>query len=120
MSIYRIFKKIPPDDLILKFFSIVGVKSFDNSMWFSKGIFNTVKKKEFDDLLAELEPYYMDHKAFVIQREMNANRYIQILRHLAKAKGIYLEGKAYGKQKGTYYRLHVLQNIESEFCLRFD
>jgi hypothetical protein len=119
MSVNRIFKKIPSDDLILKFFSIVGIRSFTNSAWFAKGIFTSQITTLFDNMLPELEPFYMDHKSFIIKREMNANRYVQILRHLAKVKGIYLESKSYGKQRGTYYRLHVIPNIQSEFLVIF-
>jgi hypothetical protein len=120
MSIYRIFKELPPDDLILKFFSIVGIDSFTNASWFPKSIFNDTTSKQFNDLMNDLEPYYQDHKLFIVHRDMNANRYIQILRHLAKSKGIYLESKAYGKQKGTYYRLHVVSNKKAEFFITFD
>jgi hypothetical protein len=119
MSIYRIFKEIPTDELILKFFSLVGIDSFENCSWFPKTMINESIIKNFLDILPLLEPYYQEHKLFLIHRELNQNRFIQVLRHLAKAKGIYLESKMYGKQRGTYYRLLVSPNKEANFLVCF-
>jgi hypothetical protein len=119
MSIFRIFKEIPPDEISLKFFSLVGIDTFDNCSWFPKTSINDEITKQFLELLPTLEPYYQDHKLFLIHRELNQNRFIQILRHLAKAKGIYLESKMYGKQRGTYYRLLVSPNKEANFLVTF-
>jgi hypothetical protein len=128
----RVFRTEVPAELVLKFYQTIGVKSFDDVRWWSKHRLTPSVCKEIDELLPSLIPYYYPHKRFLIQREMNTLRYIQIFRHLAKAIGMTLESKEQkdkyqNRKKITLYRLKSEKNnfleipvTESTFIVRFD
>jgi len=126
----RTFRADIPDELVVEFFTLVGVKSLSDIHWFPKSVLIPSVCEAFDELLPKLEPYYYPHKQFIITRKMNQNRYIQILRQLAKAKGLTLESKEYkcsdGQQrkKMLMYRLKnnniVFPSSEPIFTVTFE
>ena len=87
----RLFKAEVPIDLVEKFFRLVGVTSLDDFHWWPKTFLTKQVCEEMDKLLVELEPYYQPHKKFLVIREMTPNRYVQVMRQLAKEKGYILE-----------------------------
>lgn len=129
----RLFRNDIPNELVLKFFQTIGVKTFQDFTWWSKERLTQSVCQKLDALLPELEPYYYPHKRFLIQRQMNAVRYIQVLRQLAKAKGMILESKEHkdknqNRKKITLYRLRsetssiltVLPEDKSRFTVVFE
>lgn len=106
----RTFRKDIPDELVKEFLKLVGVISYQDYHWFPKSMLTPKVCKEFDALLTELSSYYYPHKLFTIERELNQNRYVQILRQILKSKDICLESKEYvcrdsNKNKSLMYRI---------------
>lgn len=127
MNTTRIFRKEVPEELVLRFFNSIGLKSLGDCSWFSKYTFVPSVCDKLDRLMNELEPYYYPHKAFLCKREMTVPRYVQVLRQLAKTKGLKLESKEQkdknnlGK-KITLYRLKSNEGFQSQevnFTLTF-
>jgi hypothetical protein len=131
MSFYsRTFRKELPDELVIKFFRLVGVKDINDTKFWQKSVLSPATCELFNKMLVELEPFYYPHKLFLIRREMNQNRYVQILRQLAKVKGKVLESKEYvvslnqKKKKCLMFRFRpeTKPDIVSEetFIVRFE
>lgn len=93
MKVERIFRKIPPDELILRVLKAIGIISFQDSHWwpYSTLLVPTICKT-LDSILPELKDYYMPHKLEIVTRKMSPRRYLTILRHLVRAKGLDIEG----------------------------
>ena len=93
MKVERVFRRIPPDELILRVLKALGIVSFQDTHWWP---YNTLLVpsvcQTLDSLLVELEQYYMPHKIEIVKRKMNPRRYLTIIRHLVRAKGLDLEG----------------------------
>ena len=123
----NVFKQEVPEEIVEKFYRAIGLVDLYDQHWFSKHNFTEDIFKKLDELLIELLPYYMDCKKFYIEREMSFNRYIQVLRQLARNCNMYLESKEYtdkiDKKKRTMYRLrsNELRVIPKKiFEIRFD
>jgi hypothetical protein len=110
MSPTRVFRTEIPDDLVLSIFKAIGVKDYCDDHYWSKYNFNQAVCNQLDLLLIKLEPYYFPHKKFLIKREMNENRYIQMIRQVCKAKGFVLESKEY-KDKNQNRKKVILYRI---------
>lgn len=127
----RLFRNDVPNELVLQFFQTIGVKSFEDFTWWSKDRLTESVCLKLDSLLPLLEPYYFPHKRFLITRDMTPVRYIQVLRQLAKAKGMVLESKEYkdrnhNRKKITLYRLrsemnaYPIKSTENTFVVKFE
>tara|TARA_R110000822_G_scaffold16825_1_gene56874 strand:- start:145 stop:561 length:417 start_codon:yes stop_codon:yes gene_type:complete len=93
MKVERIFKQIPPDDLILKILKAVGIVSFQDAHWWAYSVLSVPTVcQTLDSLIVELEQYYTSHKLHIVKRNMNPRRYVTILRHLIRAKKLDLVG----------------------------
>ncbi len=109
----RIFKTDIPSELVERFFKLVGIASLNDFHWWPKTFLTPEICREFDLMLPELEPYYYDHKKFIITREMNPNRYVQILRQLAKAKGYVLQSQECRVKYLTKYKKTIHYRLNS-------
>jgi hypothetical protein len=124
----RLFVDEIPDDLVLKFFNTIGIKNFSDCHYWSKSVLTPEICQILNSLIPELEPYYYPHKSFIVQRNMTAQRYIQIIRQLARAKGLKLESKDYkdknqNRKKIILYRLvgdKINPEPRSEFLVSFN
>ena len=114
MKVDRIFKKTPPDDLLLRFLQILGVKGFDDAHWWPRTLVQSVAD-DLDLLLPEIEPYYMKHKRFHITRKMNTTSYIAVLRHLLHARNLELENKYTSSVKFQSDTFHRVVNPNPRF-----
>ena len=127
MSISRVFRKEVPLDLVEEIFQIVGLKSISDGSWFSRSAFTPEVLEKLKTFLPKLEEYYYPHKLFLIEREMNIVRYVQVMRQLAKSKGMVLESKEHkdkyqNRKKITLYRLvnHSLPSKVASFTVTFE
>jgi hypothetical protein len=116
----RIFKKEIPDEIINKFVNILGLCNIYDNKWIPTSSFTPEICKKLDDLIVDIVPYYQEHKTYIVTRDMNTRRYIQILRHLVKSKKLQLESKSYGATKGTYYRILSDLKTDTEWTISFD
>ena len=114
----KIFRVDPPDELILKLLSFVGVNSLEDYHWWPKIVLNPFEKVESEskELLHELEKYYYPHKSFYINRKLTPTSFIQIIRQVLKSKNIRLESKEYHRSlssiKCLQYRLVPLITLQ--------
>ena len=101
----RLFKTNIPDELALDFFRPLGIKHFSDTVWIQKDIFTPHLMTELEHLLPLIEPYYQGHQKHYVTRPLTPNRYIQILRHICKNRGMRLLSKEMGRKKTVAYRL---------------
>jgi hypothetical protein len=100
----KIFRETPPIDLVERFLSAYSIRGLTDTTWFSK-VSNLSK---IDDLLPELEPYYMPCKAKdYINTPLTQDKGITILRQLLTAHSIQLiaREKTCAGVKGMWYQL---------------
>lgn len=127
MSLSRVFKKEVPLELVEEIYKTVGLKDLNDGCWFSKASFTPQVLDTLHTYIPRLEDYYYPHKLFLIRREMNVLRYIQVLRHLAKSQGMLLESKEHkdkyqNRKKITLYRLNTLRLFtnKANFTVTFE
>ena len=114
----RIFRKPIPDLLFWNIFSIVGIKGPTNTSFFKKSSITPQKCEVFSSYKIKLKDYYHIHKYFLLNREIDPTRMVQILRQMARSRGYIFEGKEYvekisGSPKRMMYRLICSQEEES-------
>lgn len=115
----RIFREEVPDDLFLQLLKVVGIQHIQDYRFISKLTFTPSVCEKMDELLILLQPYYLPHKQYLLQREMNASRYIHIIRQVLRQKDIKLE--MYPKGKTTLYRIKPTGfSSTNSFTLSFD
>ena len=114
MKVERIFKKQPPDELILRFLQVLGIKGFDDAHWWPRTLIQSVAE-ELDALLPELEPYYMKHKRHHVTRKQNTTSYLAILRHLISVRNLEVENKYTSKAGSQFTTFHRIQNPNPRF-----
>ena len=101
----RIFREIPPAEIINRLFKTLGLRDMADATWFSK---HNIRLQEFEELLPELEPYYIPCKAEeYIHQPLTHIRVLTILRHLLKAHGATLKSceKSCGGEKQKWYQV---------------
>ena len=106
----KLFKEGIPLELIQKFLQLICINGLDDCRWFSKHAFTPHVCEQVDELLVELEPYYYNHKQFLVHREMTPVRYIQVYKHIVRSVGYKFEkreakGVEVNKVKTLLYRL---------------
>jgi hypothetical protein len=99
----RIFREEVPEDLLLQLLQCVGVKGLSDYRFISKLTFTPYVCEKMDEVLILLQPYYLPHKHYLLQRVMTPARYIHIIRQVLRQKEIVLE--VYPKGKITLYRI---------------
>jgi hypothetical protein len=110
---HKIFKKIPPEELTLRYFDCFGVKGFFDEVEFTSSCITTEAIVQLDLLLIELEPYYTKYKKFMITRIMTARHYLQVLRNLCQVHGFIFYTKT--TDSGTSYRILNTNNPDTAF-----
>jgi hypothetical protein len=101
----KVFRSTPPIDLFERILSCFGLTGLHDTTWFSKA---TLRMDSFEDLLPELEPYYIPCKALdYIHSPLTQSRAITILRQLCKVHKVSLETteRTCGRVKGMWYQL---------------
>jgi len=93
MKVERVFKEVPPDALVLRILNALGVLSFQGMNWWAyTNLYVESVTKILDSCIEELKQYYMPHKLEILNRKMTPRRYLTIIRHCVRAKGMNLEG----------------------------
>ncbi len=107
-----LFREKPPLELVERFLQTFGLTTLGDATWFSK---QQIKLFSFQELLPELEPYYLPCKAAeYIYGTVNEGRAITILRHLLRAYGAQLlsSEKSRGGQKSMWYQIQYNDTTE--------
>ena len=103
-----IFKKLPPHELLLQFIAAFGLKGLDDASWFSK---NHVRLDQLEEVLVDLEPYYIPCKAKVyLHGEITQLRAITILRQVLKAHSVTLKSSERGRDNMKCLWYHIETN----------
>ena len=119
MKLERIFRREPPDELVLRYLAVLGIKGYDDAHWWPRSLVQS-KADELDELLLELEPYYMKHKRFHVTRRMTISSYLTVLRHLVHSKHLELEIKYTSSVKFQSDTFHRLVNPNPRFLTEED
>jgi hypothetical protein len=106
----RLFRAAIPLELVLKFLEVIGILGLNDCRWFSKHVFTPAVCEKVDDLIIQLEPYYWNHKQFLVHRDLTPLRYIQVYKHILKSVGYRFDkrdakGVEVSKKKTLLYRL---------------
>jgi hypothetical protein len=130
MKVERVFRDLPPDQLILRILNAVGVVSFQDIHWWPyTNLYVPTVTQTLDSCIEELKQYYMPHKLNILTRKMTPRRYLTIIRHCVRAKNMNLEGHEVHSSKLTYaqrmlYRVtNALPQLEDKnpiFTVTFD
>lgn len=101
----KIFRKDPPIELVVLFLRACGLKSIHDYSWFSK---KHIHLKEFEEVLPELEPFYIPCKAAeYLYKVITVNRAITILRQVLRVYNIGLTSKEITRnsEKNVWYQI---------------
>ena len=104
-----VFRKTPPDDIILKVLKAFGLTSLHDASWFSK---SHVRLDALEEALLDLEPYYIPCKAKdYLYTSLTQLRAITILRQVLKVYDIHLQTseRGRGNVKSVWYHLNSPQ-----------
>jgi hypothetical protein len=94
-SMPPVFRKTPPIDIILQILSAFGLKSLNDISWFSK---SHIRLQLLEEILLELEPYYMPCKAKeYLYNTLTPLRAVTILRQVLKTQDIHLVSNERGR-----------------------
>ncbi len=102
-----IFRHPPPLELVLQILQTTGVQSLHDTTTFLK---EGIHLQDFEDLLPQLEPYYIPCKASeYIHTTLTPKRAITILRHILRVHGVTLLTieKSASNQKILWYQLEA-------------
>ena len=86
MTKNQLFRKIPPQNIVIKILNIYGLKDFDDRHFFSRKDLETIKcidylNKHIKDLLSE---YYLPCKSRTYLNDINTKNAITILRQIVR------------------------------------
>ena len=116
----KIFRQRPPLELVERILESFGLRSINDKSWFSKP---QIRILNLEELLLELEPYYMPCMASQLKEPLTQSRAITLLRQVLKEHGssIKIVEKSTGGKKELWYSINTpLSNLEQgETCVTF-
>jgi hypothetical protein len=119
----KLFRQNPSLELIEELCKACGLHSIHDINWFSR---QQIQLDVFENLLPELEPYYIPCKAHeYLYSPLTINRAITILRQVLRTQNLNLvsKEKTSGSEKVFLYQIQntVLQNkfLQDEICISF-
>lgn len=120
----RLFRQIPPRELVEEILSHLKLQGLTESRWFSK---DELHLQSLDDWVPLLEPYYLPCKAKRFLTEIDASRTITILRHILNPLQYELrtQERMYKLQKMTMYQIYSLKTTTidlsaNRLCVAFE
>jgi len=121
----KLFRQIPPLELIHQILQTCGLQSIHDTTWFSK---QHIQLHRFEDHLPQLEPYYIPCKAEeYLHDSFTLQRCITILRQILRPHQITLVSKEKTRlsEKEIWYQLQpstsslVQTKLEEEVSITF-
>ena len=107
-----VFRKTPPEDIILKVLKAFGLTSLHDASWFSK---SHVRLDLLEEVLLELEPYYIPCKARdYLYTSLTQIRAITILRQVLKVYDIHLQTSERGRGNVKTVWYHLNNSVSNE------
>ena len=115
----QLFRKIPPEELVLKIIQTFGLKDFDDRRIFSRKQLDKLKTVDkINDLKSELNKYYLPCKSRTYLNGLNNKNVITVLRQCIKLYGyIVVSREKYSKgEKFIIYNIKSLDEKQNEAC----
>jgi hypothetical protein len=109
----KIFRKEPPNDVVMRLLKEMGFIGFNDLRWFSK---EEIRVSTIDEWLPELESYYLPCKAERFLHTWTDSSILTILRHLLHCHGYTLQ-KEERLYKGAKTMLYQIQPVHSRMDL---
>jgi hypothetical protein len=109
----KLFREDPPLSFIKELLQTCGLHSIQDSSWFQK---NQIELQQFEELLPELEPFYIPCKAQeYLYTSLTQARIITILRQVLRVHNLTIvsKEKTYGSEKQLWYQLQQLQSTST-------
>ena len=103
----KLFRKIPPKELVERVLLSSGFQGLHDLRWFSK---TEIRLEGIEEWLPELEAYYLPCKAARFFGEaMDASRLVTVLRHIVRPYGYDLlaQERLYRDSKQTLYQIRT-------------
>ena len=120
----RLFRAIPPKELVEEVLSHLKLEGLTECRWFSK---DELSLTSMDEWVPLLEPYYIPCKAKRFLTEIDASRCITILRHILNPLHYELrtQERMYKLQKMTMYQIYstkqaILDLSANRLCVAFE
>ena len=116
----KVFRENPPTELIADFLRCVNLRSTSDTTAFSK---LSVDVKRMEQILPELEPYYLPCKAAeYIHAPLTPARGIVIIRQLLKSAGIQLQSqeRSTNSVKDTWYLIEKTSVLSGPVVMDFN
>ena len=106
----RNFKKEIPDELVAKFFNVVGLRDLSDMREYTKEHISPKAMQDFFTLIPDVAPYLC---ARIIQREHTPKTMCSLLKILAEHKGYEVIVRIFGKDRKIYYSLHKRKHYQT-------
>ena len=105
----KVFRQQPPLDLLTRFLATCSLKNGQNdATWFTK---SCISLSSFEELLAELEPYYLPclTAEYIHKTPLTSARAITILRQILQEHSIQLHSmeRSMAGVRGVWYQLRT-------------
>jgi hypothetical protein len=116
----KVFRTSPPTELVERFLLTTGLRGVHDTTSFCK---SSIDLEHFEQLLPELEPYYIPCKAKdYIYIVMTESRAITIIRHLLSSQNIKLDSqeKTTNGDKIIWYRISYDKKLIGEAIIEFN
>lgn len=124
MKINQLFKTNVPEDLFIKIYTCFGIKSLESEYTFTKlDLIKLNTVENLNELIEELESFYLPCKAKVYLDDLNVNKSITVLRQILRLYNMLLNSKQkYIKHKKTtiYYVTKYVDNVSEHNSLKVD
>lgn len=107
----KLFRKIPPEELVRRILVEMGFLGFHDLRWFSK---DEIRTSTLESWLPELEAYYYPCKAKRFIHNWTEHSILTVLRHILHSHAYTLqkEERLYRGGKRTLYQIQPLRSCK--------
>jgi len=108
----KLFRQIPPKEMIEVILRSLGLLGFHDLRWFSKDELTISQQEEW---LPGLYPYYLPCKAKrFLYAEIDNNHIITIMRHILRPHGydLHVQERLYRDQKQSLYQIQPIHSFK--------
>jgi hypothetical protein len=109
----RLFRQIPPQELVCEILESLKLQGLHERRWFTR---DELFLESVDEWLPLLEPYYIPCKAKRFLSNMTHTRVTTIIRHILHPHGYDLrtQERMYKGQKTTMYQIYTTNEVHMD------
>ena len=116
MSLYQLFSKKPSEEIVSKVLSICGLENFQDTKFFCKKTLDDIGAVEkINNILEEIEIFYLPCKKQKYLRELNSKKVITILRQVIRPYNFFLYSKERYIKGEKYITYQIMPNDKKLF-----